>query len=670
MTTLDLSHAPLIQTADWCLDMSTAPVVRSMADWAEECIVLPNGPFVGEPYRHYRHPVSQLFFDAVDSGTWSRVAATGPVQNGKTLMCYVIPVLYHLFEIGETVIVGLPSMDMANDKWQEDFLPVIEASRYKNLLPTKGEGSRGGQVKRGISFRNGATMRFMTAGGNDKKRSAYTSRVVAITEVDGMDDASESSREADKIEQIEARTGAFGRRGKRIYLECTVSIERGRIWQEISNGTNSKIVRPCPHCGEFVAPEREHLIGWEEAESEEHAAQITSFHCPACSEIWTDEDRIQAAKDCTLIHGDQTISKAGEVSGKIPQTQTLGFRWSAIDNPFVTSGDLGATEWLAFKSRDHENAEKKMRQFIWSLPYEPPDIELTPLDAEDIEQRSSQLKKGVVPDDAMAITIGIDTGKRALHWTAVAIGPDGSGRVIEYGKQPVAADKLGVRRALVEALIELGEYFDSGWNKSNGQLVKPSQVWIDSGWHEHTDAVYEYCATANAQMKLSVGSEIYRPSKGYGEGQRRTTRYLAPSGKKKGMRYVGNEFHIAKVIRNGRILPGVALVHMNADHWKSELHQRLLMPSEEPLAVTLYQAASFSEHREFSKHLTAEKQVEKFIDGRGTVIVWDRIDRNNHWLDSTYSSICAGDAVLTMSEKRQRQSVPMSLREMAGGRNG
>jgi phage terminase large subunit GpA-like protein len=485
-----------------------------------------------------------------------------------------------------------------------------------------------------------------------------------------MEDSSETSREADKIEQIEARTRAFGRRGKRIYLECTVSIERGRIWQEIKRGTDSRILRPCSKCGVYVAPEREHLVGWQESESEEEAALKAAFSCPECAEVWTDEDRLQSAKSVVLVHAGQEITADGVITGKAPQTQTLGFRWSAIDNPFVTAGDLGAEEWLAAKARDHENAEKKMRQFVWTLPYDPPDIELTPLDAETIEKRSSELKKGVVPDDATGIAIGIDTGKRALHWTAVAVGPGSGGRVIEYGKHPVAADKLGVRRALVEALVELSQYFADGWHKQNGQAVKPSQVWIDSGWHEHTDAVYEFCAAANQLQKLPIGSEVYRPSKGYGEGQRRTTRYIAPTAKQKSILYLGNEFHIAKVKRNGRTVPGVMLVHMNADNWKSELHQRLSMPAEEPLAVTLYQAASFSEHTEFSKHLTAEKQVEKFIDGRGTVIVWERVDRNNHWLDATYSAICAGEAMLSMTTKKQRQRQPMSLREMAGQQNG
>jgi phage terminase large subunit GpA-like protein len=653
MLTAELPIEPLVQTAAWCLDLARSPSVRTMSQWAEDTIRLPNGPAAGERYRHRRHPISRVFFDEIDSGRWSRVAASGPTQNGKTLMCYVIPVLYHLFEMGETVIIGLPSLDMANDKWSEDFLPVIEASEYSHLLPATGEGSRGGQVKRSIRFQNGATLRFMTAGGSDKKRSAYTSRVVAITEADGMDESSETSREADKIEQIEARTRAFGRTGKRIYLECTVSIARGRIWQEIKNGSDSRLVRPCPYCGEFVAPEREHLVGWSEAKTSEEAARLAHFICPACEHHWTDADRIEAAKGIRILHAGQEIDRAGNITGEIPETQTLGFRWSAIDNPFTTPGDLGAEEWLAARDRNRENAEKKMRQFVWTLPYEPPEIDLTPLVAEEIEKRTSGLKKGIVPDDAKVITIGIDTGKRTLHWTAIATGETGS-RIVEYGKQPVSSDHMGVRKALILALCELAKYFRQGWTTESGKTIEPSQVWIDSGWHEHTDAVYEFCGEINREMGLPIGSEVYRPTKGYGEGQRRMTRYIAPDARRKEIMYIGSEFHIAKVKRNGKTISGVMLVHMNADHWKSELHQRLMMPASEPLAVTLYDAASLTEHSDFCKHLTAEKQVEKYVEGRGEIVIWERIDRNNHWLDSTYSAVCAGEAMVVYAKKKSR----------------
>jgi phage terminase large subunit GpA-like protein len=636
-----------------------------MSQWCEEEIVIPNGPFVNERYRHERHPISKLFFAEIDSGRWSRVAGTGPTQNGKTLMCYVIPVLYHLFEIGETVIIGLPSMDMANDKWQEDFLPVIEASKYSELLPTSGEGSRGGQVKRSIKFRNGSVLRFMTAGGGDKARSGFTSRVVAITEADGMDDSSETSREADKIEQIEARTRAFGRTGKRIYLECTVSFETGRIWKEIKSGSDSKILRPCPHCGSYVAPEREHLIGWHEAESSEQAAELTFFSCPACAKPWTEEERSASAELGVIVHAGQTVDKKGKVTGKPPATQTFGFRWSAVDNPFVTAGDIGAEEWIAKRERDRENAEKKMRQFVFALPYEPPDIDLTPLMPEDIEQRTSELKKGIVPADSEAVTVGIDTGKRELHWTAIAHTIGRGSRVIEYGSQPVRSDELGVKRGLVTALAELAEYFAAGWSDLSGRKHTPSQVWVDSGWHEHTDAVYEFCLQISDKMGCSLGTEVYRPSKGYGEGQRRTTRYIEPTTKKRGMVYIGNQFHISRVLRNGKFVGGVMLVHMNSDHWKSELHQRLSVPPEDSLAVTLYESASVTEHADFSEQLTAERQISKYIPNKGDAIIWERVRRKNHWLDSTYSALCAGEAIIQMGIRKESKKQRRTLQEMA-----
>jgi hypothetical protein len=177
-------------------------------------------------------------------------------------------------------------------------------------------------------------------------------------------------------------------------------------------------------------------------------------------------------------------------------------------------------------------------------------------------------------------------------------------------------------------------------------LWTPSQVWIDSAYHEHKEAVYEFCRQANKGLK--PGTEIYRPTKGYGEGQRQMTRYVAPKAKTSDVRYIGREYHMTYQ-RPARLL----LVHVNADHWKSEFHQRLVQPPEEPTAITLYQAASSAEHLEYSRHLTAERQIEKWIPGRGTVQVWERVERANHYLDAGYLATAAGHFVL---QQRQQQA--------------
>jgi len=647
----------------WLWKQAKTPTVRSMADWVEAELVIPDGPFKGERYRHYRHPVSRLWFDAVDSGQWTRVASTGPTQCGKTLMTYVVPVLYHLFEMRETVIVGLPDMNMASDKWEADFLPAIEASRYASLLPTRGEGSRGGTVKRAIRFTNGVTLRFMSGGGSDKKRAGYTSRVLAVTETDGMDAPGETSREADKIEQLEGRTRAYGRTGKRVYLECTVSIEKGRIWQEWLNGTQSRIARPCPHCGEYVCPERDHLIGWRDAESEEEAAEKSTWTCPLCEKPWTETERQQAAERAVLVHRGQSVLPGGNIVGDVPRTQTLGFRWSAIDNPFTTAADLGAEEWLAAHGADRENAEKKMRQFVWAIPYEPPDVDLTPLDAGKIRKRSTRLKKGVVPVDCIGVVVGIDTGKRELNWSAHAARQGGGAAIIEYGEQPVASDKLGTYAGLIDALKTLRAYLERGWSDESGKRYTPAQVWIDSGYHEHTDAVYTLCAWANRELKLRPGAERYRPSKGYGEGQRGTIRYAAPKQRTTDVRYIGKEYHFTLHRR-----AGAYLVHVNGDHWKSVFHQGLAMAADDPLAIVLYDAASHHEHEDYAYQVTAEVQKEKWIEGKGPVIVWERKEgqRKNHKLDAGYVATAAAHFVTEMARRRvapQRKAEPQPARQ-------
>ncbi|MCC7336838.1 MAG: phage terminase large subunit family protein [Pirellulaceae bacterium] len=254
-----LSERTALQDLRWFLEQSKPRRLRTMRQFAEDEIVLPSGPFAGSRFRVHRQPYTGLWFDQVDSGQFSRFVATGPTQSGKTIACFVIPLLYHLFEYGETVICGLPDMDMATDKWREDLLPIIERSKYRDQLPKQGSGSRGGLVQ-SLQFRNGATLKFMSGGGGDKSRAAFTSRVVVITETDGRNEPGRNSRESDKISQLIARTRAFGHRS-RIYMECTVSTETGRTWQEYTRGTCSHIVLPCPLCNAWVSPEREHLVG-------------------------------------------------------------------------------------------------------------------------------------------------------------------------------------------------------------------------------------------------------------------------------------------------------------------------------------------------------------------------------------------------------------------------
>src|ERR1041385_6663468 len=116
---------PTLKLIHRLADAMRIPRLRTMQEFAEAEIILPTGPFAGLRYSCARQPYSRLWFAEVDSGRGNGLFATGPTQSGKTLQCLVIPIMYHLFEVGEDVILGAPTSDVARDKWSRDILPKI-----------------------------------------------------------------------------------------------------------------------------------------------------------------------------------------------------------------------------------------------------------------------------------------------------------------------------------------------------------------------------------------------------------------------------------------------------------------------------------------------------------------------------------------------------------------
>jgi phage terminase large subunit GpA-like protein len=601
----------------WFLRAARAKRVRTMRQFAEEEIVLPGGPFAGRRFRCSRQPFAALWFAEVDSGRWSRHVASGPSQSGKTLTCFVIPLLYHLFELGETVICGLPDMDMAADKWREDLLPVIERSRYADLLPSRGGGSRGGRVQT-LQFLNGATLKFMSGGGSDKSRAGFTSRVVVITETDGMDQASGTSRESDKISQLQARTQAFGERA-RLYMECTVSTADGRTWREIKAGTDSRIILPCPHCAGWVTPEREHLHGWQDAQNVMEASSRAALACPSCGASWTEQERSDANHRGRLLHRGQGVDVAGEISGELPPTRTLGFRYTAANNLLMEMKQVAEAEWEAPRTTDADSADKRLRQFFWTLPSEAKVLTLSEMDITHIIHRVSDVPRGRVPADAETVTVGIDVGKWLSHWVAIAWRPRATPHVMEYGRLEVPSKEMAEEIAILTALRRFrDEVCLPGWPSiAEGKgMIRPLAVIVDSGNWEAT--IVALCAESNG---------LFHPSKGFGVQQ---------LGKRKFFREPGYEAVAQKA--------GYMLVEVNSDFWKSHVHSRLQTPIDQPGGLSLFHATP-TEHLTFAKHLTAERRVEEFVAGRGLVTRWEAVNRNNHFLDALALACLAGYAV-------------------------
>jgi len=611
---------------------ASARKVRTISKFAEDEIVIPDGPYRGSKFSLSRQPYVSVFYSEIDSGKWKRIFVTGPSQSGKTLCAFVIPIMYYLFEHGESVVVGVPDLVMVADKWNEDILPVISSSRYKELLPKSGSGSRGGETMTNINtirFTNGATLKFMTGGSHDKGKAGFTARVLVVTETDGMDRRSDVSKESDKIRQLEARVRAYGENAV-VIMECTVTDKNGRTWMEYEAGTRSRIYTRCPKCSEYVSLERSDFLGWQ-GKDDVISAKDSSFFCYSCGEAWSNEDRVAANKDLLLAHGDQTVEN-GIVVGDLPKTDTLGFRWSAVNNLFVSDSAIASDEWRsAYNSSDPIGAERMMRQFVWAIPIEEEAIAEMDVKEDDIAKRMHSTPKSVVPDGYDILTVGADVGKNNIHWTAVAWKKnaksgvdmrdgDGTGVIIEYGVIPVNSHGIGVDQAVSSAIRQYAEMCAAGWKNSAGLTVKTSCAFVDAGWK--TPIIFRSCMNT-----------IVMPYFGRGTGQVEKHKYNNPSGIAGKVIFVGESFHVA--IHDVHF---AKFVEANVDYWKSWLHARIMTPMDVSGAVTLHRVPNKIEHMQFVRHLLAEREYRK-----GTKIVWVEDRPDNHWFDST-TAACVGSA--------------------------
>lgn len=619
---------------------AAAPVPRTRAAWCEAELVIPDGPYKGERFRWDRQPFAKLLVAELDAERWPEVFICGPSQSGKTLIGHVAMVAYVAAELRRNLVVGVPDAKMVADKWNVDFRPVFAASpTLRRLLPRVGPGSGGGTVKDYVQLTNGAMLRFMTAGGDDTARAAFTAEGgVYVTEAARWSKPGQASVEADPLEQLRARMQSTPRRDRRLIVEGTSTIDAELPWAAWDQSTQSRILTPCPHCRGWVALEREHLVGWREATSELAAAEMAWWACPACGQEITSDQRRAANAAALLVHRGQTVTARGKVTGDLPPTERLWFRWSMFHNQLLEAADIAPDEWKGAKlepdSDQHHASEKKLSQFVWAIPWSPPDLTVDALQPGDLAERASLLPRGELPADTQWLTVGADCGMYLVHWVAIAWRGNRTAHVVDYETITVLKKEEGdtavERREAVEvklfsALELLRERCAIGWAAGTGRRT-PDRMLVDAGWL--TDTVHDWAKR--------VGSPVFA-ALGRGTGQRAGHAYAHPAKKTNVVRNLGDGYHVRRSSK-WQCWYFVA----DADQWKSAVHRALRVAAGEPGALTLFRDTQ-TNHRTFDRHLTAEVLQVEVHPRHGRLERWHNPGgKPNHYFDATMLAAVGG----------------------------
>ena len=362
------------------------------------------------------------------------------------------------------------------------------------------------------------------------------------------------------------------------------------------------------------------------------------FYCPDCGEQWSEMQRVQANHDSVMVHDGQVVSAAGVVSGEGKRTRCFSFRYSGAHNLLVPANELGADEWKAANNPDEDEAERKMCQFVWCLPYESPEREAVDLNPDKMAEMQAGTGQGQIPHNCKWVTLGIDVGSRHCHWTAIAWLSDGSAVIFDY-------DVIGVRQdipfalAFSEAIHKFRDRIGTGWVRLEDGVQKYSpirwydRVYIDCRWE--TDVVIE-------TVKSLGMKDRWFPFYGEGAGHWSKKKYSQPpkaTRKGKAIR-IGHKYYESVNHKHG-----VVVVHADANHWKTWLQRRLVLPDDEDKqnGIRLFAAQKSSRHVNFCKHLSSEQEEMDFDPQKNEhVRTWKAVRAANHHLDSTYMSCVAG----------------------------
>lgn len=622
-------------------------------EFAERFVRHATGQYRGQRFRGERQPILPLLFHEFDFGGWPEIYLTGTSQSGKTLGGFVIPTLRTAVALEEDALVAVPEADMAADKWDKDFLPTLNASSELSwLVPTRGPGSRGGHIRDRVTLNNGVDIKIMTRGGEDTNKAGYTARVVHVTEAKGWGGRTETSSEADDLRKIIARMRGFKRSQRRLVVEGTLGSPLDLPWTARGGdkpddpliSTKSKIQAPCPHCGVYVCPGRESLVGWQGAATELEAAEKACFVCPSCGTKINDAQRRAAMRECRLVHHGQTVDKNGRVIGDRPPVSRLWFQWGAFHNCLLDAADTAIDEWRASLvdegTLERENSERELCQFAHGLTFTSMLAANTELDARSIRRRMDQWPRGVLPPDTVACTIGIDMGRWTGWWVFLAFRACGEIYVAAYGQfdvcRPGANDDEATRFRESLGLFDETVVNEGFAVAGSPNRRRPDGIFVDMNYLP--DEVAAFVRSRGRGWKSrwkcgrGAGMAANRNGRKNAGGYHHPT-LLTPQRPKAGMQWFV-EWNYER---------GIPEITFNADFWLRHLQDRLRIAPGNKGALSLYRSDFRNEHAKISNHFANERLVREFDPAKGGLVEKWHCMGDNHWGDAAKMALVLGD---------------------------
>lgn len=548
------------------------PVVRSR-EWVLENVFTKDGlPFDGNAFPH-----SMGVYDAFDDDRYRDYVMMWAARLGKTFIVQSITE-----KIAATnprpMLFASASENVSSDVIQYTLLQMIRnCPVLRAELPKR-------TSKYSVNLRH---CRVKVAwSGSHSRLADYSAWFLHANEIDKW--TTDKSTEADPLLLAAERCKEYPDR--KIFYESTPGLRgHSRVEARLKRSTNCRYWVPCVHCGRFQVLKMAGVM-WDKPEGEEHsdpdyAHRTARYRCEHCKKDLLNHHRPGMMRSGLWVP-EGCYAEDGKVCGTPvnPNTTTWGSQLSSLYALSLTWGDI-AKNFLSSKKRANE-----FQNFVNSWlgeTWEPHRTKSTP---EQVAERlKTSVPRGIVPDWCRFLVVSIDCqgAEGGFYvWNVTGFGPDAlRAHVVDYG--------------ISESLQEVhAKVCDRYYHTTDKRQLRPSIVGCDSGYD--TETVYNWC-----------DEHRYYPIKGSsttlsGKPYQTSDIVQSRSKHKRGINGAARQ---------------IKILHVNTDHWETELQERLdvRVPGG---AASLSMCATAERDEDFVRELCNGTLSDK-LDARGNArLLW------------------------------------------------
>lgn len=471
-------------------------------------------------------------------------------------------------------------------------------------------------------------------------------RIGHANEIDKWEHQS-TSTEADPLKLFSDRFKEFPTHKKILEstpaIKSTSRIERGRL-----GSTNCSFYVPCAGCGEYQLICMDNLK-WEKhangKSDRDTARRSARYVCPLCGFEHGDEHRAPSiragvwvpegcgvdkdwAKECAADWkgGSRPLWRgwcdAPWITGTpLRDARDAGYQLSSLYALSLGWGDIAAE--FVESQRNPQNLRNFVNQWL-AETWETVKQQTT---WEQLGQRliKSEIRRGVVPEWATLLTVGIDRQEDRFPFVVDAWGPGRRCATVSYGE----ADDLGTIRR------EVLEYW---WpHADGGAAMRPAFALADSGYRP--DGIYEFCRDC-----VQNGMQVW-PCKGSNQA-------------------------LESDYKQNRLGPNTAMPGMWL-FWVDTVRSQLWLERQlhgEDSQYSLHDG-SLGDHQDFLEQLLNDAPVDALDRHNNATENWERINTNipNDFRDARRYAYVAMLVATRGAEIAERKAAPTPKRAAVAG---